>query len=181
MSQTILQKLLSKVNVSDDMANTIEKVFLTFTDVITTIYRYAWFALSWTALNLSSNVRGALNKITTSSSAALTEIEIFVSSTHSRVCESTDRWGSRALDISSFITLRLGVFVMALMLMGHLMLPKPEKKARRKKAEKTDRVSEHIDADSGDSSVTSSLTGSRHMVCRSNTLSSMDAIPEEEF
>eukprot|EP00580_Thalassiosira_gravida_P003983 CAMPEP_0201607362 /NCGR_PEP_ID=MMETSP0492-20130828/6481_1 /ASSEMBLY_ACC=CAM_ASM_000837 /TAXON_ID=420259 /ORGANISM="Thalassiosira gravida, Strain GMp14c1" /LENGTH=540 /DNA_ID=CAMNT_0048071925 /DNA_START=529 /DNA_END=2151 /DNA_ORIENTATION=+ len=177
MSKAVLQKLLSKVNVSDDMTNTIEKVLLTFTDVITTIHRYAGFALSWTVRNLSSGVPEALKKVTTS----LTDIELFVSSTHSRVCESGDRWGSRALDISSFITLRIGVFVMALMLMGHLMLPKPKKRARRKKAEKIDRVSKQIDADSSDSSVTSSLTGSRHLVCRNNTLSSMDVIPEEEF
>ena len=97
-----------------------------------------------------------------------------------RVCESRERWGSRALDISSFITLRLGVFVMALVLMGHILLPKPEKKTRRKKAKKLDCVSSQTDTISENCSVASCLNKSRHSFGVSGNLSSMEVITEEE-
>lgn len=39
-------------------------------------------------------------------------------------------WGMRAFRISSFVTLRLGVFVASLLLLGHMSLPKPQKRTR---------------------------------------------------
>ena len=53
-------------------------------------------------------------------------------------CISSNQWSSRALRISSFVTVRIGVFVLALMLMGKLLLPKPRKRSKdgRKKKER---------------------------------------------
>ena len=50
-------------------------------------------------------------------------------------------WRSEAYHISSFITTRLAVFVLALLLMSYLVLPKPEQRLMRKEAR---RAKDHV-------------------------------------
>ena len=99
-----------------------------------------------------------IEKIITSTSTGFTELVFSVSSTRSRAFDSRavagEQWASRALGISSFVTLRLGVFVLALVLMGRILLPKPEKKVKQKSNE-TESSSDHC-------SVASSLNASKH-------------------
>jgi hypothetical protein len=60
--------------------------------------------------------------------ALLTSIQL-------RVCETSpnvnERWTSRAMDISCFITLRLGVLALALVFMGSILSPNPSAVSRR--------------------------------------------------
>ena len=53
----------------------------------------------------------------------------FLTSIQLRVCETSptvnERWTSRAMDISCFITLRLGVLALALVFMGSILSPNP--------------------------------------------------------
>jgi len=122
--------------VSADNLDALESAFSTFADIFGTACRIFRTAVSWATLKLSYIVPGPPKKVLTSASAYLAEIIIPNSPTQWRVCEYRvavgERWMSRALDISSFFTLRLGVFVLALVLMGRLLLPKPEKRAKIK-------------------------------------------------
>jgi len=176
-----LRKLLPSLNISDDNMDALENAFSTSMDAVTTICRHARATLSWAILKLPLAMPGPLKKIGTSSTAGFTEVVFRVSSTRSRVCESravvSEQWMSRALDISSFITLRLGVFVLALALMGHILLPKPEEKVN-KKLKEIDRGPTRTEINSEHSSVASSLNLSRHSVSAYGNLSSMEVITE---
>jgi hypothetical protein len=60
--------------------------------------------------------------------ALLTSIQLRVCKTSPNVNE---RWTSRAMDISCFITLRLGVLALALVFMGSILSPNPSAVSRR--------------------------------------------------
>eukprot|EP00581_Thalassiosira_minuscula_P017347 CAMPEP_0183732652 /NCGR_PEP_ID=MMETSP0737-20130205/39019_1 /TAXON_ID=385413 /ORGANISM="Thalassiosira miniscula, Strain CCMP1093" /LENGTH=108 /DNA_ID=CAMNT_0025965723 /DNA_START=127 /DNA_END=453 /DNA_ORIENTATION=- len=107
--------------------------------------------------------------------ATLTKLVLNMSPAQWRVCEPKERWGARALYFSSFITLRVGVFVIALVLMGYLLLPKSEKEGSDSKS------TQIIETITETGLMTSSLTKSRHSRGASGNFSSMEVIDEEDF
>ena len=52
----------------------------------------------------------------------------------SPVPDAPDRWGSKALGVSSLYSSRIGVFVISLVFMGKILLPKQKEKSLRKKS-----------------------------------------------
>lgn len=122
---------------SVDAGNSLGRVLARSAGVGTSIFRHVGAAAIWIAAQLSAAAPGASRTLATFPSAALENVLQQLSSACRGACDSDarprQRWGARALDISSFLTLRLGVFVVALLLMGCALLPKPEKKKHRRR------------------------------------------------
>ncbi|KAL7543423.1 hypothetical protein ACHAXR_012704 [Thalassiosira sp. AJA248-18] len=129
--RTDFRMLLATLNISGDNTHALENAFFNSIEAVATFSRHVGAAMSWCIAYLEA-------------SAAFTEFFSRLSSTRWGVCESravaSEQWGSRALNISSFITLRIGVFVLALMLMGHLLLPRPKKKSNKRTKKTVDPV-----------------------------------------
>lgn len=110
---------------------------------IPTVYKYSCMAMSWIAGKISSIIPSLLKRI---GAAATTFIFQTIPNTimkHLSMCSHrtslTISWRSESFEVSSFITTRLAVFVLALLFMSYLVLPKPEKKLRKKQATKEQR------------------------------------------
>lgn len=128
-----LEKLLTFLNISNDAMDT----FKSFTHTIKIYVHQVGGFLNRIVSRLQfSNLRSLLEKdhVPTTFGDITSRI-----SNLGGVCKSkaisSENWGARALRMSSFVTLRLGVFVLALMLMGYLLLPKPDKQSMRKKGQ----------------------------------------------
>lgn len=97
-------------------------------------------AVSWTASKISDVIPSLLKRVGTSVFSFLFKSLPNSVMSHLSVCkEHTSSntllsWRYEAVQFSSFVTSRLAVFVLALLFMSYLVLPKPEKKLRKKKA-----------------------------------------------
>lgn len=156
-------------------------IFAPSVDIGKAIFRHAGSATTWVAAKLLPVAHDGLKSVATSSSVMLKHALLHLSSACQRACDAgarpRQRWGARALDISSFFTLRLGVFVVALLLMGWVLLPKPDKKGRGQGHGKQKRVSDVAE----DGSVADVLDGSRHASSVSGNISVLEVITEEEI
>ena len=119
-----LRKLLTALPVSVETVNNLENLFNTIKES----RFWAWSA--WAISNVYSYAKMPLDNTATAASLAVNDFVSRVFPANLKVCESndSDQWGSRALSISSYMTLRIGVFVITLMLLGHKVLPKCHKK-----------------------------------------------------
>ena len=104
---------------------------------IPTVYKYSCLIVSWAASKISSCLPSLLHKAAACMFHFLLRTIPNVLISHLSICQnrtvSSVSWRSEAIEISSFITTRLAVFVLALLLMSYLVLPKPEKKLRKLK------------------------------------------------
>ncbi|KAL7549855.1 hypothetical protein ACHAWF_013122 [Thalassiosira exigua] len=164
-----LQKLLY---ISADNADALGAATSKFADVAKTIVLGAMS-------KLSPAIPQAWTNVGFSALATTKDLVLRMSPAHWKVCRSTAPLGSRALDVNGFVTLRIGVFVLALMMMGHLLLPKPEKKSRRIWERKRRRTAGETEKDSGERRVISSPDASMHSFGARGHLTSMEVITEE--
>ena len=88
-------------------------------------------SLRWLVFKMLYVLPGSTKRVVSAAETdSIDNLDIFSASMG--ICKDNtfaiESWSQKALEISSFITLRLGVFVVALLLMGHMLLPKPEKR-----------------------------------------------------
>ena len=104
---------------------------------IPTVYKYSCVVVSWVASKMSSVIPSLLQKAAAYMFNFLFRTIPNAIMPHLSICQnpttSSLSWRSEAIEISSFITTRIAVFVMALLFMSYLVLPKPEKKLRKLK------------------------------------------------
>lgn len=118
-----LQKLVDLSHFS--LSSSDDVPFFHIVDVVSS-FRRIWATFRWGLLNLGFVLPEPLTKKAISFASA--SFTFFVSNGPLRECvsrpEVEEQWTSIALDISSFITLRLIVFSSALVMMARILLPK---------------------------------------------------------
>jgi hypothetical protein len=153
---------------------------------IATVYRHARMMLSWFTTKLSSISPVLLTKIVSTITTLATQNLSSLLSSQLRMCEtqsatsSIASWRLHAYEISTSVTSKLGVFIVALLLMGRIILPKPEKKLRKKTSAtaQKDLLLRKMDSDISD---ISSLNSTRFSPSgHHGKVSSMDVISEND-
>eukprot|EP00956_Cyclotella_meneghiniana_P021481 scaffold39230_cov20-Cyclotella_meneghiniana.AAC.2 len=99
-----------------------------------------FMAVSWTTSKISHVIPSILKRVGNSVFSFLFESLPNTIVSHLSVCKDHTTsntllsWRYEAVQFSSFVTSRVAVFVLALLFMSYLVLPKPEKKLSKKKA-----------------------------------------------
>ena len=170
--------------------------YVTFNISIATPSRYARALVSWVGSKLAFIIPAPLKMIASSASKFIYEMLMNLFSSRLSFCDAGTNivsWRQRALEMTNFVNTRIGVFILALLLMAHLLLPKPEKKLRKfnvvsnHDVQRTDAHGSNsfrlVESDTGASSLVDArgLSGSYSAgMTRSMNVSSMDVISEEE-
>jgi hypothetical protein len=157
---------------------------------IPSVYKYVCIIMSWIAAKLSSIIPSLLKKIGSGVSVFIFKSISSTISSHLSIC--TDRsasvlsWRYEAIQISSFITTRLAAFVLSLLFMSYLLLPKPEKKLSKTKHVRECAPIRQVEvkhrikpADACDGDVLSEVSGNGPSQKKHHSLRSSGSIPME--